>query len=78
MNPTDGNPEDFDFRDIALMAEPPVITRAVDLEDGENYYVIEVLNTDSDPTTIAMTKEALEEFLIELQEIAKDTLYTGK
>ena len=78
MNLTDGNPEDFDFRDIALMTEPPVITRAVDLEDGATYYVIEVLNTDSDPTTIAMTKEALEEFLIELQEIAKDTLYTGK
>ncbi len=66
--------EDYDFRDIALMNEKPVIIRANDEADNEEYFVLDVTDTEGQPSSVAMTYEALVEMYCEIQDIIKEKL----
>ena len=64
--------EGYDFRDIALMTESPVILRATDHSDNEDYFVLDVVDVDGLSNSVALTTEALTELALEIQEIINE------
>ena len=64
--------EEYDFRDIELMTESPVILRATDHADNEDYFVLDVVDVDGLSNSVALTKESLVELFVEIQEIINE------
>tara|TARA_R110002167_G_scaffold366416_2_gene596403 strand:+ start:11553 stop:11774 length:222 start_codon:yes stop_codon:yes gene_type:complete len=63
---------DFDFREISLMTEKPVIHHAEDPEDGADFYVLDVIDTDGNPASVALTIEAMQGLAADAYELSAD------
>lgn len=64
--------EEYDFRDIELMTEAPVVIRAIDETDNEEYFVLEVTDIDGSEANVALTQESLMDLYCEIMDIVKE------